>query len=99
MPGGLEPSRADDLQREWVEHYYEDLWIHRPRQGLGGLSPLAAAEASQRGDAVVRAKLAAVVDFREQLGRRPSALRLYHGYPFDRLRRRLGLAPIGARRG
>ena len=69
------------------------MWIHRPRQGLGGLSPLAAAEASQRGDAVVRAKLAAVVDFREQLGRRPSALRLYHGYPFDRLRRRLGLAP------
>ena len=73
MPAGLEPARADDLRREWVEHYYEDLWIHRPRQGLGGLSPLAAAEAAHRGDAVARAKLAAVVDFREQLGRRPSA--------------------------
>ncbi len=46
-----------------------------------------------RDDAVIRAKLAAVVDFREQLARRPSAERLYHGYPFDRLRRRLGLGP------
>jgi hypothetical protein len=32
-----------------------------------------------------------VVRFREQLGSRPSAQRLYQGYPFDRLRRRLGL--------
>lgn len=93
LPAGLEPSLADERRREWVEHYYEDLWIHRPRQGLGGRSPMAAAEAAHRGDAVARAKLAAVVAFREQLGRRPSAQRLYHGYPFDRLRRRLGLGP------
>jgi hypothetical protein len=93
MPAGLEPSRAEELRREWVEHYYEDLWIQRPRQGLGGLSPLAAAEAAHRGDALARVKLAAVIDFREQLGRRPSAQRLYQGYPFDRLRRRLGLTP------
>jgi tetratricopeptide (TPR) repeat protein len=91
MPAGLEPSRADELRREWVEHYYEDLWIHRSRQGLGGRSPLAAAEAAHRGDVVARAKLAAVIGFREQLGRRPSAQHLYQGYPFDRLRRRLGL--------
>ena len=94
MPAGLEPSRTEELRREWVEHYYEDLWIHRPRQGLGGRSPLAAAEAAHRGDAVARAKLAAVIDFREQLGRRPSTQRLYQGYPFDRLRRRLGLPPV-----
>jgi tetratricopeptide (TPR) repeat protein len=93
MPAGLEPSRADELRREWVEHYYEDLWIHRPRQGLGGLTPLAAAQAAHRGDAEARARLAAVIDFRQQLGRRPSAERLYRGYPFDRLRRRLGLPP------
>ncbi len=93
IPGGLEPSRAEDLRRGWVEHYYEDIWIHRPRQGLGGLSPLAAAEASRRGDPVIGAKLAAVIDFREQLASRPSALLLYNGYPFDRLRRRLGLPP------
>src|SRR5262249_34780246 len=48
----------------------------------------------RRGHRVVRAKLAAVVGFREQLGRRPSAARLYQGYPFDRLRRRLGLEPM-----
>jgi hypothetical protein len=93
IPGGLEPARAAEWQREWVEHYYEDLWIHRPRQGLDGRTPLAAAEAARRGDAAARARLAAVVDFREQLGRRPSARQLYQGYPFDRLRRRLGLPP------
>jgi tetratricopeptide (TPR) repeat protein len=93
IPAGLEPSRTEELQRDWVEHYYEDVWIHRPRQGLGGRSPLAAAEAARRGDAVGRAKLAAAVAFREQLGRRLTAQRLYQGYPFDRLRRRLGLPP------
>ena len=93
MPAGLEPDRAEDLRREWVEHYYEDMWIHRPRHGLDGRTPIAAAEAAHGGDAVARAKLAALVEFREQLGQRSAAQRLYHGYPFDRLRRRLGLEP------
>jgi hypothetical protein len=93
MPAGLDAAGAEERRREWVEHYYEDLWIHRPRQGLGGLSPLAAAVAAHRGDAAARARLAAVIAFREQLGRRPTAQRLYQGYPFDRLRRRLGLPP------
>jgi hypothetical protein len=93
MPAGLDAAGAEERRREWVEHYYEDIWIHRPRQGLGGLSPLAAAMAAHRGDAAARARLAAVIAFREQLGRRPSAQRLYQGYPFDRLRRRLGLPP------
>ena len=39
------------------------------------------------------AKLAAVVRIREQLGARAPTARLYQGYPFDRLRRRLGLPP------
>ncbi len=93
VPPGLEPAHVDQLMREWVEHYQENEWIHRERQGLGGLSPLGAAREARRGDPVLRARLAAVVNFREQLGRRPSALRLYQGYPFDRLRRRLGLDP------
>jgi tetratricopeptide (TPR) repeat protein len=96
VPPGLEPAHVHQLMREWVEHYYEDEWIHRARQGLGGLSPLGAAHEARRTDAVLRAKLTAVVAFREQLGRRPSALRLYQGYPFDRLRRRLGLDPSEA---
>jgi tetratricopeptide (TPR) repeat protein len=93
IPPGLEPAHVDRLMRECIEHYYEDEWIHRVRHGLGGLSPLAAAREGRRGDPILLAKLAAVVRFREQLGRRPSALRLYQGYPFDRLRRRLGLEP------
>ena len=93
VPQGLEPARADGLLRDWVEHFYENLWIHRARQGLNDLSPLAAAHQAQQGDPILRAKLAAVVGFREQLGSRASALRLYQGYPFDRLRRRLGLEP------
>jgi tetratricopeptide (TPR) repeat protein len=93
VPSGLDPAHVDQLMREWVEHYQESEWIHRERQGLGGLSPLGAAREARRGDPVLRARLTAVVNFREQLGRRPSALRLYQGYPFDRLRRRLGLDP------
>jgi tetratricopeptide (TPR) repeat protein len=94
IPTGVEPAGADHLVRDWIEHFYEDEWIHRERQGLAGLSPMSAADEARRGHRVVRARLAAVVGFREQLGRRPSAARLYQGYPFDRLRRRLGLEPI-----
>jgi hypothetical protein len=94
IPTGVEPAGADHLVRDWIEHFYENEWIHRARQGLAGLSPRSAADEARRGHGVVRARLAAVVGFREQLGRRPSAARLYQGYPFDRLRRRLGLEPI-----
>jgi tetratricopeptide (TPR) repeat protein len=91
IPPDLEPDRADQLSRESVERYLEDQWIHRPRPGLDGRSPLAASVAASRGDSVARAKLTAVIRLREQLGNRPSAILLYQGYPFDRLRRRLGL--------
>jgi len=91
VSSNVDPELADQLRRESVEHYFENQWIHRPRQGLDGRSPLAAGHLAQRGDAVARAKLTAVVRLREQLGRRPSAILLYQGYPFDRLRCRLGL--------
>jgi tetratricopeptide (TPR) repeat protein len=91
IPPGVDPDRVDQLSREAVEQYFENQWVHRPRNGLDGRSPLAAGLEASRGDAVARAKLAAVVRLREQLGNRPSALLLYQGYPFDRLRRRLGL--------
>jgi hypothetical protein len=93
IPPGIELGLADQLRREAVEAYYENEWIHHPRQGLGGLSPLAAALRAGKSDAVARAKLTAVVRMREQLGNRPSARLLFQGYPFDRLRRRLGLEP------
>ncbi len=85
-----------ELQRESVELYFEHHWIHQVRHGLGGRSPIAAAHAAAGGDALARAKLAAVVRMREQIGNRRSAAGLYQGYPFDRLRRRLGLELVVA---
>jgi len=94
IPEGLDREFSHRLAREALETYYENQWIHRPRQSLDGLSPLAASQDVRRGDAVARAKLEAVIRVREQLGNRSSALAMYQGYPFDRLRRRLGLDPV-----
>jgi tetratricopeptide (TPR) repeat protein len=91
LPTGLDAAETVTLARLVVEHYFEDIWVRQPRQALGGLSPLAAGRAAARGDAVARAKLAAVIRYREQLGSRPSHAAVYQGYPFDRLRRRVGL--------
>jgi tetratricopeptide (TPR) repeat protein len=91
FPPGLDENARHELSRGVVEHYFEGRWIHVPRKALGGLSPLEAARASAKGDAVARARLAGVIRFREQLGARPSHAALYLGYPFDRVRRRLGL--------
>src|SRR5262249_39568206 len=57
------------------------------------LTPLAAGRLAADGDAIARAKLSAVIRVREQLAARPATAPLYAGYPFDRLRRRLGLEP------
>ncbi len=94
LPVGIDPEEADMANRAAVERYYETVWIHRPRLGLDGHSPLDAARLALAGDLGLAAKLAAVIRVREQLGARPSTLRLYQGYPFDRLRRRLGLPPV-----
>ncbi|WP_422930547.1 tetratricopeptide repeat protein [Singulisphaera sp. PoT] len=92
LPLNLDEAEQARLSRDLVEFFYEDLWIHMPRQGLAGLSPLEASRRIRSGDAVLGAKLAAVIKFREELAARPRAAFLYQGYPFDRLRRRLGLA-------
>lgn len=93
LPGGLDPDARARLGREAVERFYEGRWLQIPRIGLGGRNPLQAARDASNGDAAARAKLAGVVLVREQLGERPRAVGLYQGYPFDRLRRRLGLEP------
>ena len=90
----LDPDEVDRINRAAVEQFYEATWINQPRHGLDGLSPLAASARANLGDDVLLAKLLGVVRVREQLGSRPSAVRLYQGYPFDRLRRRLGLATV-----
>jgi hypothetical protein len=91
LPPGLDPELAGPLARAAVEHYYENFWIHTPRHGLGDRTPLELSRSDKAGDPIARARLAAVVRLREQLGQRPWTAELYHGYPFDRLRRRLGL--------
>ncbi|CAN5870328.1 hypothetical protein BH23PLA1_BH23PLA1_02180 [soil metagenome] len=108
LPAGLEASARHRLTREAIERYYEDHWIHLNRLGLGpfperagtdqeparGTSPLEAGCQSIEGDRVAQAKLSAVIALREQLAERPPHAPLYAGYPFDRLRRRVGLAPF-----
>ena len=93
LPRGLDDQEERRCTRDAVEHYFENLWIHAPRQGLDDRTPLEASLAADSGDPIARARLAAVVRIREQLGARAPTARLYQGYPFDRLRRRLGLAP------
>jgi tetratricopeptide (TPR) repeat protein len=90
FPPGWDAETRDRLARGAVESYFENEWIHVPRKGLAGRTPLEASR-SAAVDPVIRAKLTAVVRLREQLGRRPRTAALYQGYPFDRLRRRLGL--------
>ena len=95
LPAGVDEETRRGLSREAVELFYEDAWIRRGRRGLapplGSLSPRLAARAAAKGDLVARAKLVAVVRVREQLAARARVAELYGGYPFDRLRRRLGL--------
>ncbi len=96
LPEGAEPDEADRINRSSVERYYETTWIHRPRVGLGGLSPIEASGRAAAGDLGLARRLEAVVRVREQLGERPTTALLYQGYPFDRLRRRLGMATAEA---
>ncbi|MFO0958666.1 MAG: tetratricopeptide repeat protein [Isosphaeraceae bacterium] len=95
LPPGLDLNDRRRLTREAAEHRLEDGWIHWPRHGLDGASPIQAARKAAEGDPEAMAMLSAVVRVREQLGERTSTSELYGGYPFARLRRRLGL-PIGA---
>jgi tetratricopeptide (TPR) repeat protein len=94
LPAGLDDATRASLARGVVEHFYEDLWIHIPRLALDGKPPLAASIAACEGDSIARARLAGLIRFREQLGSRPTHAAVYQGYPFDRLRRRLGLIVV-----
>ena len=72
LPRRLDRNARMRLTREHVESYYENEWIHIPRHALAGggrewRTPLEAARTAHAGDEIARAKLAAVVLFREQL--------------------------------
>ncbi len=97
LPEWVDDETRRRLYRENVEDAFENRWIHRPLRSLGGISPLGEASsplsASWFTDASARAKLEAAIRLFEELAARLMAVELYQGYPFDRLRRRLGLAP------
>lgn len=93
LPTWVDETTRHRLTRETIEDYYENRWINRPLRGLGMLTPLQAASRAVPGDLPLLAKLGATIGLREELAERPSASILYQGYPFDRLRHRLGLSP------
>jgi hypothetical protein len=102
LPEGLDPDTRGAIQREAVEHYFEFTWIARPFLSLADhdtfdqpQTPAQAAARASDGDVVSRAKLTALVDLAEQFGERPATAEMYQGYPFDRLRHRLGLSLKG----
>jgi len=99
LPEGLDANARGAIQRQAVEHYFEYTWIARPFLSLADsdsfdvpLTPAQTALRAADGDLTARAKLTALVDLAEQLGARPATVDMYQGYPFDRLRHRLGLA-------
>jgi hypothetical protein len=81
LPDWVDEETRQRLYRENVEDYYEDRWIVSHR--IDGTP-------EQPGK---RTRLEALIRLREELAARPSAVALYQGYPFDRLRHRLGLPP------
>ena len=106
MPEGLPADARRALLAGGIASYFEDHWSRIPRRGLGGglgddsgptaRSPIEAAALAGDGDDVLRAKLDGIVQIREQLARRTRSIELYAGYDFNRLRRLLGLEPLGA---
>ena len=95
FPANLDPEIQNQLLREWIETYYETIWINLSRHSLTHenrelLTPMQASDASVH-DPLLRIRLEGLIAYREQLSLRPTMLKLYQGYPFDRLRRRMGL--------
>jgi tetratricopeptide (TPR) repeat protein len=88
LPAGPMPEEeARQRILDYSQRYFEDVWIHRPLRSLNHVPPIDAT-----GTATLRKKLRGVVDFVQQC----ASLGGRSGYDFDRLRRKLGLAPSAA---
>ena len=98
LPEDIDQETRSRLTREAVERYFEDQWVLKPRIGLADDNETAISPrelAWQIGeDRAARLRLSAVIQMREAIAARPRSEPLYAGYPFDRLRRRLGLPPL-----
>ena len=88
LPADLSPLQRDQLSKQAVADYFESQWIHQPRHGLGERTPLAAASDLK---ASSRVKLDGLIQFLEQMARRPASRPIYQDYDFDCLRYRLGM--------
>lgn len=88
LPENLPDTLKERLTLEGVAAYFESEWIEQPRYGLAGRTPL---DASTDTHPATRVRLEGIVQFLEQLARRPGRQALYGNYDFDRLRYRLGL--------
>ncbi len=88
LPDDLPESRKEHLTHDGVAAFFESEWVEQPRYGLAGRTPL---DASIAMNSSTRARLEGIVQFLEQLARRPGRQSLYGNYDFDRLRYRLGL--------
>jgi hypothetical protein len=92
LPDWVDEETRQRLYRENVEDYYENRWIVSHRIGQTPASwEFALGETPEQPG--LRARLEAMIRLREELAARPSSIALYQGYPFDRLRHRLGLPP------
>ena len=88
LPDTLPAPRRDALVRAAVANFLASQGLHQPRHSLGGQTPLAAGRQS---DPAMKARLEGLVQFAEQMARRPGSRPIYQDYDFDRLRYRLGL--------
>jgi tetratricopeptide (TPR) repeat protein len=88
FPVGLsDKAEAERRIETAARQFFEETWLHRPLRSLNGIPPIDAA-----GHAVLRKKLRGVVQFLQDC----AAGGALHEYDFDRVRRKLGLAPAGA---
>jgi len=88
LPADVPDDVRGALIVEALAAWFETEWIEQPRHGLDRMTP---AKASGYDSPVMRARLEGIIQFQEQLARRPGREALYAGYDFDRLRYRLRL--------
>jgi hypothetical protein len=100
IPEDQETEARWNSTRKALDAYYLGEWLELPRRGLAAtfadkpMTPTAAASISDASAPVVLAKLEGILRVREQLLRRPGAMRLHGGYALDAVRVRLGLEPL-----
>jgi tetratricopeptide (TPR) repeat protein len=83
------PAGQTDEERvlQYIQQFYEETWLHRPRRVLNNNTPIDAA-----GHPTLKKKLRGVVQFIHDC----AAGSIVGKYDFDRLRRKLGLLAGGA---